>query len=203
MESLKVSQMLSPQLITVSPEQDIAAVLQLMQQEKCSCVAVVAADQQPLGMFTEHHLIHQLARHQGPLKGSIAQFAAKPVAISEQTHRNDAFLTMAEHQLSHLLVVNSDNKLVGMVSNKDFTDHYLHLPITINLKVGQVMSRQVVTLPPQSNLQAALSAMDAAHISSIVVTENDQAVGILSERDLVQLALEHNDLSQIPLHEVM
>lgn len=203
MESLKVSQMLSPQLITVSPEQDIAAVLRLMQQERCSCVAVVAADQQPLGMFTEHHLIHQLARHQGPLKGSIAQFAAKPVAISEQTHRNDAFLTMAEHQLSHLLVVNSDNKLVGMVSNKDFTDHYLHLPITINLKVGQVMSRQVVTLPPQSNLQAALSAMDAAHISSIVVTENDQAVGILSERDLVQLALEHNNLSQIPLHEVM
>lgn len=202
MESPKVSQMLSPQLITVSPQEDISAVLQLMQQEKSSCVVVISKDQKPLGIFTEHHLIHQLAQSQ-QLKGSIQEYAHDAIVISEQMHRNDAFILMNDHQVSHLVVVNDAGDIMGVVCNKDFTNHFLHMPVAINLKVQQVMNRQVVTLAAKDSLQQALYAMDKAHISSIVVTEDDRAIGIISERDLVQLALEHTQLSHIPLYDVM
>lgn len=65
------------------------------------------------------------------------------------------------------------------------------------------MSRHPVTLPPSDTLQQALAAMDQAHISSIVATKDQQAQGIISERDLVQLALEQDHLHRICLRDVM
>lgn len=203
MESLKISQMLSPQLITVPPEKEIAAVLQLMQQEKCSCIVITSEDQKPAAIFTEHDLLHQLALNHQQLTGPIIQFAREAVVVDEEMHRNDAFILMNDRQVSHLVVTNADGLIVGVVCNKDFTDHFLHLPVAINLKVSQVMSRQVVTLSPKDTLQQALSEMDKAHISSIVVTDEGKAVGILSERDLVQLALERHNLAHLPLYDVM
>lgn len=203
MESLQISQMLSPQLITVPPEKDISEVLQMMQQEKCSCIVVISDNQKPLAIFTEHDLIHQLAQHHQRLKGPVIQYAREALVVDQSMHRNDAFILMSDHQVSHLAVVNDQGSLIGVVCNKDFNDHFLHLPVAISLKVGQVMSRQVVSLSPKDSLQQALSEMDKAHISSIVVTDQGKAVGILSERDLVQLALEHQQLAHIPLYDVM
>lgn len=203
MESLKVSQMLAPQLVSVSPDADITDVLRLMQQKNCSCVVVVSADNAPVGMFTEHHLVHQLAKHKGALNGTVAHFAAPAVTITKDTHRNDAFLKMTEHQVSHLVVVGSDGQLIGIVGNKDFTDHFLNFPVSVTLQVADVMSHRVVSLHPDDSLQQAITMMDNAHISSVIVVKDNQALGIISERDIVSLALKTEQHHTVQLSEIM
>lgn len=203
MEALHIGLMLSPQLITVLPDTDIHDALQLMQQEKASCIVVTDNRNRPQGIFTEHDLIHQMAHAEKPLHGTISRYARHAHCVPQTLHRNEAFISMSEHQVSHLAVVDRQGHLLGVVSNKDFTDYFLHLPIAISLNVEDVMSPNVCTLPAEASLQHALSLMDSAHISCIVVESDLHPVGILSERDLVELALNRKDLCRTPLQEVM
>ena len=54
--------------------------------------------------------------------------------------------------------------------------------------VTEIMSRPVVTATPTETVAAAASRMGEQGVGSVVVTEGERAVGILTERDLVRVA---------------
>ncbi|MGE5470840.1 MAG: CBS domain-containing protein [Bacteroidota bacterium] len=56
-----------------------------------------------------------------------------------------------------------------------------------NLKLYDIASRAVLTVTPETPLEEAIARFATEHISSLVVVDNDQPVGIVTERDLVRL----------------
>lgn len=52
------------------------------------------------------------------------------------------------------------------------------------LKVGDVMTAGVVTLPEGESVQKAAKQLKKTKVGSIIVTRNGKAVGILTERDI-------------------
>ena len=94
----------------------------------------------------------------------------------------------------HLLVV-ADEKLVGVLSDRDlFKAISPHLGTaaetekdraTLNKRVHMIMSRQPITLPPEASLWDAIELFRQHSISCIpVVDKFDRPVGILSWRDI-------------------
>lgn len=58
-------------------------------------------------------------------------------------------------------------------------------------KVRSIMSRDVITLEPKEPLRSALEKMNLNKVSCVVVAEGKKPVGILTERDIIQL-LDHS-----------
>jgi CBS domain-containing protein len=71
-------------------------------------------------------------------------------------------------------------------------------------EVKEIMSRDIVTIAPESSMAEAARIMGEKHIGSLIVTAYDMPVGIVTERDLLSkvLALEKN-LRKVKVKDVM
>lgn len=56
------------------------------------------------------------------------------------------------------------------------------------LRIGDIASRDVLTVPPQTELREVIHAFAAHRVSSIIITEGRAPIGIITERDLIRLA---------------
>ncbi|MFM5148381.1 CBS domain-containing protein [Aeromonas rivipollensis] len=105
-------------------------------------------------------------------------------AIFEQAH------------FRHLLVL-EEEVLVGVISDRDLlralspyldTDAEMNRDTeTLNRRAHQIMSRQPITISPESSLQAASAIMLEQHVSCLPVLENGALVGIVSWKDLLRV----------------
>jgi acetoin utilization protein AcuB len=97
----------------------------------------------------------------------------------------------------HLLVVGDDGKLKGVVSDRDLlkalspyvgsvAENARDLA-TLNKRVHQIMSRNLLTLQPRASILEAVNLLLEHRISCIpIVDETLKPVGILSWRDVLR-----------------
>ncbi len=70
--------------------------------------------------------------------------------------------------------------------------------------VREVMSKQVVNIDLKRSVYEAALILRARKLGCLIVTENSEAVGVISERDIVErLVCENRDASTTPVEEVM
>lgn len=60
-------------------------------------------------------------------------------------------------------------------------------PKTTPKTVGDVMTRKVIVLSVEDNLQKVLEAMDKFHIRHVPVMDGEKLVGIVSQRDMLAM----------------
>ncbi len=70
-------------------------------------------------------------------------------------------------------------------------------------RIGQIVSRHVVTVAPETSLLEAIAIMAKARISCLVVAEKKKPIGIFTERDLVRAVARHTALGELPIRELM
>ncbi|MFC1766575.1 CBS domain-containing protein [Planctomycetota bacterium] len=81
------------------------------------------------------------------------------------------------------------------MENTKFDNHSLHLNTEITvfywarLKVADIMTRDVVTVAPSQSIQEAALLMTEKHISCVLVSTDNQLLGILSQKDLMDSTL--------------
>ena len=56
-------------------------------------------------------------------------------------------------------------------------------------KVMDAMTTKPISVSPDITLQECASIMDEGHVGAIVVKDNEQSVGILTEQDIVRRAI--------------
>ena len=96
----------------------------------------------------------------------------------------------------HLLVL-EEEVLVGVISDRDLlralspyldTDAEMNRDTeTLNRRAHQIMSRQPITISPESSLPGASAIMLEQHVSCLPVLENGALVGIVSWKDLLRV----------------
>ncbi len=119
------------------------------------------------------------------------------VTIREDTLAKDAYELMRTHRLRHLPVVNKDNQLTGIVSDRDllnvaviFKKHpqsaaeYL---IDDKLTARDVMTTEPATISPDDDLYQALNLILGLAISGLPVVEGGKLVGIVTNTDMLLL----------------
>ena len=97
----------------------------------------------------------------------------------------------------HHLVVVHDNKLQGIISDRDllkavspFVDtisERMADRATLDKRAHQIMTREVITLSPESSIFTAIELFNSSKISCIpIVDEKSQPVGMVSWRDVMR-----------------
>jgi acetoin utilization protein AcuB len=97
----------------------------------------------------------------------------------------------------HHLVVVHDNKLRGIISDRDllkavspFVDtisERMADRATLDKRAHQIMTREVITLSPESSIFTAIELFNSNKISCIpIVDEKSQPLGMVSWRDVMR-----------------
>ncbi len=184
----------------VSPATTLGEAAELMLREKHSSVVIIGP-QGITGIATESDILHAMREHR-TLTQTISSIMTTPVhSVDAATDFREAYRGAARLGIRHIVVLDNDGEVLGVVSETDFrrhlgTDFYRHLN-----NVDTLMERMFPRLPPDASLEAALAAMEAAHASCAVVVDAHRPLGILTERDVVRLFLDAED--NPPLAAVM
>jgi CBS domain-containing protein len=110
---------------------------------------------------------------------------------------------METERIRHLLVLDDEGKLAGVVSQRDVFFNALLRALGFgqrakehaleSLRVKDVMVDQVVTITPDATVGRAASLMSQLKIGCLPVLDGDRLVGILTESDLVRTLAEVED----------
>ncbi len=105
---------------------------------------------------------------------------------------------MRAERIRHLPVLDEDGKLCGIVSQRDMFRGALAQALGYGtaaqgkvlamLRVKEVMTTDVVTIPPDAALAEAARTMLERKIGCLPVLDGGRLVGILTESDFVALA---------------
>jgi len=204
MQKLTLHSILSPSVFTVTPETPLPDVLASMESLRISCVVAVDESHHPVGIFTEKDAIVLMAERKVIAELIMSDVMSAPplVATSDMDFR-DAYQLISNKGYRHLIVVDTDNRLIGIVSEADFL-HHMGMEYLFELKtVGSAMTRNIVTLKEDATLADAVDMMANHKISCVIVTRDQIPVGILTERDTVSLARTVNDPTRVHITRVM
>jgi signal-transduction protein with cAMP-binding, CBS, and nucleotidyltransferase domain len=89
---------------------------------------------------------------------------------------------LAKHGIHSLPVVNAEREPLGIVTSMDLLD-----TVADSTLVGEIMTRDVVTVPKYADVHVAARMMRNHRIHHLVVTERNEVVGLLSSFDLLRL----------------
>lgn len=114
----------------------------------------------------------------------VERMTSDPVTSTGDVTVKQALEIVEEHRLRHLSVVDENDTLVGIVSEKDL------LRANRNDPLEAVMTRDVVTVTEYTALEEAARIMADHRISSLPVMRNGKLVGMITETDLFWIFLE-------------
>jgi acetoin utilization protein AcuB len=114
----------------------------------------------------------------------VERMTLDPTTVAGDTTVRQALQILEEQEIRHLPVVDDNGLLAGIVSEKDLLRADTAEP------VGNVMTRDVVTVTEYTALEEAARIMVDRRISSLPVMRNGKLVGIVTETDLFRIFLE-------------
>ncbi len=100
----------------------------------------------------------------------------------------DALHIMADKHIGSVVVMDGE-KLVGIFTERDFAWKIgadTSEGKCKQVKVEEVMTRDVVTVSPDDNVNTCMALMTENHIRHLPVVENGEVVGIVSIGDVVK-----------------
>ncbi|MEH1873281.1 CBS domain-containing protein [Nostoc sp.] len=135
-----------------------------------------------------------------------------PIVVRVETPLNEAIQILAERHISGLPVVDDVGKLVGIISETDlmwqetgvtppayimFLDSVIYLknPATyerdlhkaLGQTVGEVMSKNPITISPDKTLSQAATIMHDRSVHRLpVLDDTNQVIGILTRGDIIR-----------------
>ena len=189
-------------VVTCPPDFTLQQATGLMFERHCSSIVIVENDC-PIGIWTEADALkidYTCVEHS---EVEVRHLMSAPVStIGINASLDEATCHFRRNGLRHLVVVESDNKLAGIITQSD---------VVINQDVAYFlrMSEVSAIVPPQppttiefsASLPDAIAEMRYRRSDCILVTRDGQPEGMLTERDVVRLiALDQIDR---PLEDVM
>lgn len=106
--------------------------------------------------------------------------------ITTTASLRQAWLQLEEHNIAHLVVLDDNERPVGLISRADILEHGTDSTVTIAV----VYQKQMVAATLETELSQIASTFVNYPISAIpVISEKDELLGIISRTDLVRLLI--------------
>ncbi len=149
-----------------------------------SRLAIALARQGGIGMIHKNMSIEQQAEEVRKVKRSESGMIIDPVTLQKDKSIKDALLIMKQYRIGGIPIVNSNNKLIGILTNRD-----LRFETDLNKKVEDLMTKEnLVTAPIGTDLNQAKQILQKYKIEKLpVVDDHYQLVGLITFKDIMKV----------------
>jgi CBS domain-containing protein len=111
-------------------------------------------------------------------------------SVSPDASVFEALRIMAEKDIGAMPVMQGE-RLVGIFSERDYARKViLKGKSSKNMRVGEIMSTQLVVITPDRTTEEGLALMTAKHVRHLTVIEDRKLVGFVSIGDLVKSVID-------------
>jgi CBS domain-containing protein len=141
LDSLSVSSIMSKEVKTESENQNIMSACKVMRDNDIGCVVVVNVqdkEKTPVGIITERDIIRILGQMGIEFRTPLTKLMSKPiVSIRPNSSIREAIQLMNSNRIRRLIVVDGNNRMVGIVTEKDIFREISKNPSLISGFVGE------------------------------------------------------------------
>jgi CBS domain-containing protein len=123
------------------------------------------------------------------------------LTISTDVTVDEAIRCLIGNHISGMPVVDEEGRLVGIISEFQLLETLFSSKVR-EMLVRDVMTKDVLSVAPNTILSDATSLMVAHRIRRLPVVDNGKIVGIVSRRDLLRYTLEAGDKLDDYLDEI-
>jgi len=166
---------------------------------------IVLDNNKVVGILTEKDLV-QLLNNKTDLNQNVINIAKKNIiSINENRRLEYALNILIDNHIRRLVIVDEDNNFMGIVTQEMIVSNFETEYYRENLKVLQIVSsieKNIITIDIDSFLVDAIETMFSKNIGSVLISQNNKIVGIITERDLVYLVTKKTDPST-PVKDIM
>ena len=104
--------------------------------------------------------------------------------VQAGTRMSDALVVMTAKSLGCVLIVGTDQRLTGIITDGDLRRHMS--PNLLDLPVEQIMTREPKTVRPDQLASEALEILNASKKTQLIVAEQGKPIGVVHVHDLLR-----------------
>ena len=149
-----------------------------------SSLAIAIAQQGGIGVIHKNMSIKEQAMEVRKVKRSESGMILDPVTITEESIVLDALNLMKENKIGGIPVINSNKKLIGIVTNRDLRFEKNH-----SRPIEEVMTKKnIITTSENTDLATAEEILQANKIEKLpVVDKENKLIGLITFRDIIKV----------------
>ncbi|MFT4599856.1 MAG: IMP dehydrogenase [Arenicella sp.] len=149
-----------------------------------SDLAIAIAQQGGIGVVHKNMSIEEQALQVRKVKRSESGMILDPITLESDATVSDALKLMKENSIGGIPVVDKEDKLVGIVTNRD-----LRFEKELNTPIVDVMtSENIVTASKGTTLQDAEKTLQGYKIEKLpVVDDHNKLIGLITFRDIIKV----------------
>lgn len=146
-------------------------------------MAIAIAREGGMGVIHKNMSINEQARQVRAVKRAENGMISNPVSIRTGKKVGDALSLMAEYKIGGIPVVDGENHLVGIVTNRD-----LRFQRNMDLMVEDVMTKEnLITTNQSTDLEAAAEILQQYKIEKLpVVDAKNKLIGLITYKDITK-----------------
>lgn len=164
-------------VITLGSDDSISDALFSMQKNDIKRIVIVR-DGTPIGIVTERD-IGRFLQHDKTTRPldkmpihSVMTRNLVTINVDDEDIPLQSAIRMDTFQISSVIVVDNDGKLVGIITKSDLTRNFASLYSRV-YRVEDYMSKKIITCRKADSLSFALDVLNKNKISRLVVTDNE------------------------------
>jgi len=144
-------------------------------------MAIAIAREGGIGIIHKNMSISQQAEEVDRVKRSESGVITNPFSLTPEHHVYDAEELMSKYRISGVPIVDENNKLVGIITNRDL--RFVH---DYSIKIKEVMTKEnLVTAPVGTTLREAEIILQRHKIEKLpLVDENNNLKGLITIKDI-------------------
>ncbi len=122
------------------------------------------------------------------------------ITVAPNTSLLEANKITKQKKIDHLLVVDKNKKMLGIVSDRDLKQSWASPATTLSqhelnylldqLTVELIMAKNIISVPPSTTIERAALIMQDNNIHSLPVVKDDDLLGIITTEDVTQVLLQ-------------
>ena len=147
-----------------------------------SRMAICLAQQGGLGIIHRNMSIEAQAEEVDKVKRHESGMIVEPITLRPQDKIRQAIELMKKYKISGLPVTDENNKLVGIITNRD-----IRFENRLDIPVSEVMTRELVTVPVGTPLEEAEKLFHQHKVEKILIVDKDYHLkGLITYKDILK-----------------
>ena len=176
---MQIKNLMSEDLITVDKDQNLSDALKLLRKHNVSRLPVTN-NKELVGIISERDIANKLGSSKYESMPAsrlhISSVMVKDVLVAR---------LMLENGIGSVPVMNSDDKMVGIVSKADFVTLAVGIAFE-KVTVKQIMTKDLTVVSPTERLVHARRQMIESHVGRLPVVDDGSLVGMVTSKDLMR-----------------